>query len=256
MAAALLIGVGLWRRHVWRAVMAAVLMGMLALTWVPQKDARFLYTVAPLLLPAASALGVHLASWIWRAPLRRWWLAAAIGFELGLGLRRLTLYRPALATVYNTSPATHAALAFALEHSLISGSRPMLVNGWYQLSAQALTWEYYARFGGTPAGDGYRLAVQAEFDRADDAARQALMGELETQDADAVITFDGSPAGNVTGWQLVEPLIASGDLTLVAQSPAYTLTVWPRDLQERLLAGEATSGEPITFEIRLNVYSR
>ncbi len=256
MAAALLIGVGWWRRHVWRAVTAAVLVGMLALTWVPQKDARFLYTVAPLLLPAAAALGVHLASWIWRAPPGRWLLVTAIGLELGLGLRRLTLYRPALATVYNTSPDTHAALVFALEHSLIRGSRPMLVNGWYQLNAQALSWEYYARFGGAPAGDDYQLAVQAEFDQADSDARQALLTELEARDAGTVITVDGSPAGDVTGWQLVEPLVASGDLILVAQSPAYTLTVWPRDLQERLLAGEATSGVPVTFEIRLNVYSR
>lgn len=255
MAAAVLVGAGLWRRHAWRAVVAAVAVGTLALTWVPQKDARFLYTVAPLLLPAAAALGVYLAGAVARARFGRWWVAAAVCLELGLGLRRLTLYRPALATVFNTSPNTHAALAFALEHSLIGGSRPLLVNGWYQLNAQALSWEYYTRFGGTPAGDRYQLAVQAEFDEAGDAARQTLLDGLAAQQAARVITIDGSPAGAVTGWQLVEPLIASGALTLVAQSPAYTLTVWPRELQERLLAGEVTSGEPVVFQIRLNVYA-
>lgn len=255
MIAALPIGIGLWGQHAWRVTIAAVVAGMLALTWVPQKDARFLYTVAPLILPAAAALGVHLAAVLARAQWGRWLALGTVCLELGLGLQRLTRYRPALETVFNTSPDTRAALAFALEHSLVQGSRPLVVNGWYQLNAQALSWEYYARFGGTPAGDGYRLAVQGEFDRADADARQALLRDLRLDQATTVITIDGSPAGAVTGWELVEPLIASGDLEVVAQSPPYTLVVWPRELQERLLAGEVAGGQPITFEVRLNVYS-
>ena len=42
-----------------RQTAAAVLAGLAALTWVPQKDARFLYTIAPLLIPPAAVLAAH-----------------------------------------------------------------------------------------------------------------------------------------------------------------------------------------------------
>jgi len=259
MAATLALAPMRWREAGPRQAAAAVLAGLAALTWVPQKDARFLYTVAPLLIPPAAALAAHALQVLGSRQTLRWWIAAATLVELGSGLTRLTRYAETLQTVYNTSPDTRSLYQFVLDGSLAAGWRPRLLNAWYQVNALAVSWAYYERFGGTPAGDAYQLATQSQIDVADETSRAALFADLRAAGIGVLYTIDGSPAGTVTGWAVVEPALAAGDLTSlappVAQSPPYTLYVWPREVQERLLAGEISSaGKPVTFVVRLNAY--
>ncbi len=244
-----------WRDEGVRKTCAAYLAGLAALTWVPQKDARFLYTVAPLLIPAAAALAAQ-ALPVLRA--RRWLTYLATGvalLELSFGVVRLSRYAEALQTVFNTSPDTRALYAYIIDHSLAPGQRPRLLNTWFQVNALAASWEYYARYGGRPAADDYNLVHQSQTDAADETARAALFDGLRAAEDQVLITIDGSPAGAVTGWAIAEPALAEGDLLPIDQSPTYTLFVWPRETQERLFAAEiGTVGEPITYTVRLNVY--
>lgn len=239
-----------------RKTLAAIVSGFAVLTWVPQKDARFLYTVAPLLIPPAAAL----AAQAWRMArgrrsLRALGLTLAV-IELALGVRRLTVYPEALQTIFNTSPDTRAAYTFIIEHALAVGQRPRLLNAWHQINGLAASWAYYERFGGTPAGDGYRLVGQSQIDSADPSARRALFEDLVESNEGVLITIDGSPAGGVTGWAIAEPALSEGRLRPLAQSDPLTLYVWPRETQERLFAGSIMSaGDPITFTVRLNAYA-
>ncbi len=244
-----------WREDGVRKTGAAFLAGLAALTWVPQKDARFLYTVAPLLIPAAAALAVHALPAIRSRRGLAYLAAGATVLELGVGVVRLSRYTEALQTVYNTSPDTRALYAYVIEHSLAPGLRPRLLNTWFQVNALAASWEYYARYGGRPADDGYSLVHQSQTDAADEASRAALFDALHAANDQVLFTIDGSPAGAVTGWAIAEPALAEGRLLPIDQSPTYTLFVWTRETQERLLAAEIASvGEPITYTVRLNVY--
>lgn len=239
-----------------RKTLAAVLAGLAALTWVPQKDARFLYTVAPLLIPPAAALAAQAVSALrGRRSLTALGLTLA-AFELGLGVARLTLYPEALKTIYNTSPDTWAAYHFIIDRALATGQRPRLLNAWHQINALSASWAYYERFGGNPAEDGYRLVGQSQIDSADESARHALFDDLVESHEEVLITIDGSPAGAVTGWAIAEPAMAEGQLAQLAQSESLTLYAWPREVQERLFAGSlASAGEPTTFTVRLNAYA-
>lgn len=239
-----------------RKTLAAIVSGFAALTWVPQKDARFLYTVAPLLIPPAAALAVQAWSVVrGRRSLQALGLGLA-AVELALGVGRLTVYPEALQTIYNTSPDTWAAYSFVIEHALAVGQRPRLLNAWHQINALAASWAYYERFGGNPGGDGYRLVGQSQIDSADEPARRELFDDLVESDEDVLITIDGSPAGDVTGWAVAEPALSEGRLAPLAQSEPLTLYIWPRETQERLLAGSlASAGDPITFTVRLNAYA-
>lgn len=244
-----------WREDGVRKTGAAFLAGVAALTWVPQKDARFLYTVAPLLIPAAAALAAQALPAI-RSRRGLTYLATGITLlELAFGVVRLSRYAEALQTVFNTSPDTRALYAYIIDSSLAPGLRPRLLNGWFQVNALAASWEYYARYGGRPAADDYSLVHQSQTDAADAASRAALFDALHAANDQVLITIDGSPAGAVTGWAIAEPALAEGRLLPVNQSPPYTLFVWTREIQERLLAAEVASvGEPITYTVRLNVY--
>ncbi len=239
-----------------RKTLAAVVSGFAVLTWVPQKDARFLYTVAPLLIPPAAALAA-LALRAVRGRRSLTAVALMLGIlDVGLGVGRLTLYPEALKTIYNTSPDLWAAYNFVIQHSLADGQRPRLLNAWHQINSLAASWAYYERYGGIPARDGYRLVGQSQIDSADDRARRALFDDLVDSDEEVLITIDGSPAGSVTGWAVAEPEVADGRLKPLAQSEPLTLYVWPRETQERLFAGSLVSaGEPITFTVRLNAYA-
>lgn len=238
-----------------RQTTAVVIAGLAVLTWVPQKDPRFLYTVAPLLIPAAAALGAQALPILRSRRTLRWLVAGIALAELGLGLTRLSRYAEALQTVFNTSPDTRGLYQFVIDGSLASGKRPLLLNAWYQVNALAASWSYHERFGGTPAANDYLLATQSQVDAADEATRKALIADLRAEDVGVLFTIDGSPAGAVTGWAVAEPAQAAGELSPLAQSPPFTLFVWPREVQERLLAGEISSaGEPVTFVVRLNAY--
>jgi hypothetical protein len=232
-----------------------VLAGFAALTWVPQKDARFLYTVAPLLIPPAAALATRALKALRGRRTLTLLAVTAAAFEVGLGLARLTLYPEVLQTIYNTSPDTRALYAFLIDHTLATGDRPRLLNAWHQVNGPAASWAYYERYGGRPSADGYRLVTQSQADVDEAAARHELLDSLLESGEGVLITIDGSPAGSVTGWAVAEPALAEGWLAPIAQSEPFTLYVWPRETQERLLAGSLVSaGEPITFTVRLNVY--
>jgi hypothetical protein len=80
----------------------------------------------------------------------------------------------------------------------------------------------------------------------------------------ALVSIDGSPAGDYTGWQVIEPLWARGEVEWLASSEPYTLVTWPSGYEERVFAGDFASREGFEqarresrheFEIRLHLYS-
>jgi hypothetical protein len=79
-----------------------------------------------------------------------------------------------------------------------------------------------------------------------------------------LVSIDGSPAGSYTGWQVVEPLWARGDVEWVASSEQLAVVAWSDAYEERALAGsfwdwvdlEAARSEGLEkYSIQVHLYS-
>jgi hypothetical protein len=53
--------------------------------------------------------------------------------------------------------------------------------------------------------------------------------------------MDGSPAGQYTGWQVIEPLLAKGELETHPDHPRYTLIEWQAAYVDKVFAGDFSS---------------
>lgn len=244
----LLIGGGLlagfyrWqdRRH--RALLSYFVVGLLILVVVPQKEPRFLYTVAPAIYPLAGALAVAGANQ-WRRWSRRWRILSAVlllallAREATAVYKRFSFFTPALEVAYASAPETAAAYRFIRNRSLDQNQRVHLLNSWHLFSPYALQWSYHTAGGnGSMVGhDQWATASLAPKPTRANLAQLAI--QLQQQGTQILVSIDGSPAGDYTGWAVVEPLLAQGILTPVASSPHYTLHVWSDTYRDQILAG-------------------
>ena len=250
-AAGIGMGVWRWRDHPWRAVVLYLLAGIVLLTRVPQKEIRFFYTVAPLAYPLAGVAFARLINAASEArvtgPARRVTqigLAGLLALEAGLVARRGSFFGPALETAYLNSPDTRAAYDFVIEHMLAEGARPHLLDTWHLFSNYPLAWEYYVGRDEDPAAYHYQLATADYAPPPTPTNLDRLLERLQTQGTSVLVSIDGSPAGDYTGWQVVEPLITRGRLEMLAASPQYVLFEWSSDYESRVFAGEfATAAE-------------
>ena len=230
-AAGIGMGVWRWRDHPWRAVVLYLLAGIVLLTRVPQKEIRFFYTVAPLAYPLAGVAFARLIN-------------AASEARVTGPARRGSFFGPALETAYLNSPDTRAAYDFVIEHMLAEGARPHLLDTWHLFSNYPLAWEYYVGRDEDPAAYHYQLATADYAPPPTPANLDRLVERLQAQGTSVLVSIDGSPAGDYTGWQVVEPLITRGRLEMLAASPQYVLFEWSSDYESRVFAGEfATAAE-------------
>lgn len=232
-----------WRRYGQRALMLYLVVGMFIVTTVPQKEIRFLYTIAPV---SYVLMGVALAAVIeyllrqGTTTLRRW----GIGL-VGLGLlslqiyfvgQRWLFYHPALETAYTAPPTARQLYQWAIERSLAQGRRPYVLNEWHVVNAFALSWEYYTTTPGEPALYSYRLAQGGLAPTPEQ--RTQWLAQLDAQAPAAVFSIDGSPAGQYTGWQVIEPLLTSGELQFAPDMLTVTLPQFPAKYWDLALAGD------------------
>jgi hypothetical protein len=56
-----------------------------------------------------------------------------------------------------------------------------------------------------------------------------------------LVSLDGSPAGQYTGWQVIEPLLAKGELETHPDHPRYTLIEWQAAYVDKVFAGDFSS---------------
>jgi len=93
----------------------------------------------------------------------------------------------------------------------------------------------------------------------------ALTRTLREQGVGALVSIDGSPAGQVSGWQVIEPLLNKGALDTHPEHPVYTLFEWRADYVDRVFAGNFASraefervrrGSKTEFPIQLHLYYR
>ncbi|MDV7390836.1 hypothetical protein RZS08_05760, partial [Arthrospira platensis SPKY1] len=267
-----------WRGPTARVLLLYVVMSTLMLIAVPQKEPRFLYTIAPALFPLAGAWAAAAGAWLIarfsssRRPI--WSVAvglAAVGLAIALlGVwqgtavyHRFTFFPAAQETAYNSSPETADAYAFLAAHTLAQGERLYLVNGWHQFNPYALQWVYYANRPYPPQPFDY-WQVRSGLGPAPDQENLAdWVASLRRQGISMIATIDGSPAGDYTGWQVAEPLLAQGVLAPVASSPVYALNNWDYNYREAVLAGAfpdrdawqaARAASRDEFQIQLHIY--
>lgn len=235
---------GLWRWREFRArsLLAYVLVSWLLLVVVPQKEPRFLYTVAPVVFVLAGGWTAAACVWLWRQS--GWW---RVGFALatvvwlgGIGTavaQRFQFFDDAIAAGYASSPAVAPLYRFVQEQTLMQGEGVYLLNSWHLFSHPALLWTYYDEVPDSLlAYDAGRVAAGL-VPEPTPANQDALVAALRQQRIRYVATIDGSPAGNYTGWALAEPLVARGLLRPVGSSPPLTLPVRSLAYQEALFSG-------------------
>jgi hypothetical protein len=277
----LLVGGGLayavlhWRQPAQRALLLYVAVSALMLVAVPQKTPRFLYTVAPALFPLAGSWAATAVSWLserfsrcgrrpaWSRGLAWLVVACFLAWQAGAIYQRYAFFPAALEIAYDSNPETAGAYAFVAAHTLAQGERLHVVNAWHQFNPYALQWSYYAAQGYPPVEIDY---WQVTSDLAPEPTETNLalwVGALRRQGVTMLLTIDGSPAGNYTGWQAVEPLLAQGVLEPVTRSPVYTLNNWSNDYREAVLASAfpdvgasqaARARSRGEFQIQLHLY--
>jgi hypothetical protein len=267
------LGLGLRRlREPRYAVMVTYTVAALVMvTLVPQKEPRFIYTVAPAALISGSAA----AAWLAEAVVHRVRTTARRAGVLGLALALVAVegrfvaerfsYLPvAQDVVYASSADTGRAYRFISAQLLEGGTRPHLLNAWHLLNSYSLAWEYYAAHGGDPASHRYQLATAGAAPEPNPDELDQLLQSLQANGVGALVSIDGSPAGKYSGWQVIEPLWAGGRVELLADSEPYDMVVWPDDYKDRVFAGDfndpeswrqAHDAQRAAFSIRLHLYA-
>jgi hypothetical protein len=255
------------RQSAYRVLLAYLLVSLAMLVVVPQKEPRFLYTVAAVaFLPAGPFVAAAVQRIGGQPMVRRlgWgvvtvlliWQAAAV-------YHRTTFFEPSLEVAYDSGPALRGAYDYILEHGSPAGQSVHLLNSWHRFSLPALEWAALASGSKSPANQHSRWLTAGPAPEPTAHNLEKLLERLQQENVLVVVSIDGSPAGEYSGWQVVEPLLARGRLTPLAASPRYGLYAWPESYRDRLLAGdfgrgqswqaarEAARGE---FEIQLHLY--
>ncbi len=252
-----------------RLALGYLLVGLIVLVLVPQKEPRFLYTLAPVALAQAGPAAAWLATRVRQARPPGAWLSGSAAAGLLLALTaisagsRLAYLPAAQEVVYQTTQETGAAYRWLNDRSLALGERPWLLNSWHLLNPLAATWDYAQRARTDPLPGGAPLASSSLAPEPTAANLAALRELLAAQGAALLVTIDGSPAGSYIGWQVAEPLWAQGALEPVAASEPIRLHEWPEAYRDRVLAGAFSSLAALRqargaaggdFTIQLHVY--
>lgn len=266
LAAGLVYGLWRWREFRPRSLLAYLLVGWLMLLVVPQKEPRFLYVVAPATFVLAGGWAAAALDWLRGWP-RRWQMglgALAVGWLVWAGTavhHRFQFFDLTLAAGYASPPETAEAYRFILAHTLGQNQPVHLLNDWHLFSAPALLWSHYAADPASPLAydDGFVSASLVPEPTPENQA--AFLADLRARGVRTVLSIDGSPSGDYSGWALLEPLLASGAATPVASSPPITLPLRSFAYQESLLSGEFKDRETAvahvpqdTLTLRLHLY--
>jgi hypothetical protein len=237
-----------WRQHGFRAVGIYLLFGMVMLTLVPQKIVRFTYTVAPAAFVLAGPPAGQAIAWLISLERRRWlWPIAALLsaslliIEAKAVVRRFSFYDPAVEIALLSSPDERQAYHFIADNTLARGIRPHILNFWHLMNNYALEWEYYANSGGEPAAYNYQISTVSLAPEPTSSNLNALVQRLRQHGPYALISIDGSPAGNYTGWQVIEPLLVRGELETHPDHPFYMITEWPAPYVDKVFASDFSS---------------
>jgi hypothetical protein len=232
-----------WRAFRTRSLLTYVLVSWLMLIAVPQKAPRFLYTVAPAALVLAGAWAGQVANWAGRQPRSRqvglaiaaaiWLLWAGTAVQ-----QRFRFFGQALAAGYASTPETREIYRFVQQATLEQNRRVYLLNSWHLFSTTGLLWSYYEAVPDSPLAydDGFISAGLVP--EPTPANQAALIAQLRAHGIDTILSIDGSPAGDYSGWSIIEPLQAQGQVVHVASSPIYTVPASSFAYQEALLSGE------------------
>ncbi len=260
------------RTHRYRAPLSYLMVSLVIVTLVPQKSHRFAYTIAPVALLLG---GVGIA-WIvarlsgaLRPPFLRYSVTIMalllLCIEVGGIAHRFSFLPAAQDMIYACPPDdVQRAYQFVLDHTLDEGIKPYIINYWHRFNHYGLLWEYYAVAGMPRAGDLYRMAASGLAPKPTPENLSRLIRELREQNVGMLVSIDGSPAGDYTGWQVVEPLWARGDVDWVASSEPFTIVTWSSAYEERALTGDfqgqadleaSQRGGRREFSIRLHLYS-
>jgi hypothetical protein len=260
-----------WRHHGIRSTLSYWLAGLLVLTViVPEKKLRFGYPVLPIAFLLVGPLVARVTDIACRTTPKRTQLALALLSGVLLYVQaqavvhRFDYYRAALETVYLSAPDTRQAYRFVTVHTLENGMRPYIMNSWHLFNQYGVLWDYIEECGGDPADYAYQWAAAgyAPEPTPENLERFTLM--LRKQGLDALVSIDGSPSGDYTGWQVVEPLWREGKIELIADSPPYTLLEWSSEYQSRVFAGafvdldewqRARLAGRVEFTITLHLYA-
>jgi len=237
-----------WKQYGKRAVLVYFLFSLVAVTLVPQKAGRFLYTVAPAAFALAGPPVAQAAAWLTERVQRRWvQLASALLIggllvaEARSIVQRFSFYDLAIQVNYTSSSDTRQAYRFIADNTLARGIRPHILNGWHLVNSYALEWEYYSGTGGEPAAFDYHVATMALAPEPTETNLTVLTQSLRQQGIRALVSMDGSPAGQYTGWQVIEPLLAKGELETHPDHPRYTLIEWQAAYVDKVFAGDFSS---------------
>jgi hypothetical protein len=168
-----------------------------------------------------------------------------------------------LEIVYDSAPATAEAYRFILATLPAGGNNVLILNSWHLFSPPAFMWTAHTTagplFGSQPPDRVMGLMAPA----ATAANLDELVDRLRQEKIQIVVSIDGSPAGEYSGWTVVEPLLARGVLEPLATSPVYTLNRWADSYREQVLAGafagnaalqEARRQNRGEFDIQLHLY--
>ena len=239
----LVYGVWRWRAFRARSLLIFLLLGWLMLTAVPQKEPRFLYTVAPAAFVLAGGWAAATAVWAARQP-RRWRLGLAVAGVVWLVwagtavYHRYQFFDETLAAAYASPPETMAAYQFIHAHTLAQGQPVYLLNGWHLFSPPALLWTFYDAAPDSPLAFDSGVVSAGLVPEPTAVNQAALIARLKAQGIRYIVSIDGSPAGDYSGWAIIEPLQAQGLVTHVASSPSLTWPVRYLAYQEALFSGE------------------
>jgi hypothetical protein len=272
----MLLGVGYsvcrMRDHRYCALVSYLLVSFVMVTLVPQKSHRFAYTIAPvaLLLGGVGAVCVvERLFGVFRSPGLRYGAAVLLVLllclEAGGIIHRFSFLPAAQDMIYACPPANiRPAYRFVLEHTLDRNIKPYILNYWHGFNHYGLVWEYCSEPGVLMEGGLYQLAAAGLAPEPTPENLDRLMLKLREQGVGVLVSIDGSPAGDYTGWQVVEPLWARGDLEWVASSEPFAVIGWSNAYEERVLAGDFRDQQDLDmarregleeFSIQLHLYA-
>lgn len=236
--AGLIYGVWRWRDPTVRGVLSFLVASYFLLLIVPQKEPRFLYVVAPATFLLAGPLLAEGVVWLQRQRRQLRWLgylgiAAFFLWTATAVIQRFRFYQPALDMAFASTPETAVAYQFLSEQALNADQSLHMLNSWHLLSEYGLLWHHLTM----PNSPGNMPTISSSL-----ADPQALLiDQLREQETAVLLSIDGSPAGDYTGWAVVEPLVGAGRLELLASSPPYTIHVWDEAFRDNVLAGNFSS---------------
>lgn len=246
-----------WREFRTRSLLANLLVSWVLLVIVPQKEPRFLYTVAPTAFVLAGVWAAAMSEWLWRQiGWRRVSLALVAVVWLGwLGtavVQRFRFFDETLAAGYASPAAMTPLYRFIQEQTLALGDGVYLLNSWHLFNHPALLWTYYDVDPNSALTYNAGLVAAGLVPEPTPANQDAFIADLRQRRIRYVATIDGSPAGNYTGWAMMEPLVARGLVMHVDSSPTFILPIRSFAYQEALFSGEFP--DPVTAAAQSATY--